>query len=51
LLEALKKLYKVNQNINKIIADYNSKSKEKIGLNVSDLMREIEIESLLGKME
>jgi len=51
LINALKKLYKVNQNVNEIIADHNSKSKEKIGLNVLDLMREIEIESLLKRME
>lgn len=47
LIKALVKLYKINQNINNIIAEFNHTAKEKIGLNVLDLMNEIEIKKLL----
>jgi len=51
LKEALLKLYEINQNINNFIAEHNSKSKDKIFLNVLDLMDEIEIEQLLNKIK
>lgn len=49
VMEALIDLFYINQYINNIIAVHNSKSKDKIFLNVLDLMREIEIENIIEK--
>lgn len=50
LIEKLVALYKINQNINNIIAEFNYTAKEKIGLNVIDLMHEIDIEYFIRKI-